>query len=190
MRKVKITLITVSFFICTLTACTSKKTQNTASTIDHNKMSFAAIADEQTSEIERNAKSFFEVYTHRNDLDQFMTFYAPDAQLQDLVYGEVVSGHAAIRGFYQWDVGNVELIGTDSLQVKEQVIQGNTVVTRGVFLPFKYHGQTMGPWRFIIWQEYNSQGKIIKQYDWINYTPKETFIGGENLNELPTTKVY
>lgn len=135
-----------------------------------------------------HASAFFQVYAERENFDNFMNFYAADAVLQDIVYGELVSGQSAIRGFYQWNAGNVELIGPKALYVTEQVVQDNTVVTRGYFTAFKFHGQNMGPWRFVIWQEFNAEGKIITQYDWINYTPKETFIGGENLNSLIRTQ--
>lgn len=135
------------------------------------------------------AQAYFALYAQRQDFAAFMTFYRQDAELQDLVYGNHVSGKQAIKAFLKWDSNPISFNGSASLVVSEQVAEGNHVVTRGYFVPFVYQQQTLGPWRFVIWHEFDSQGKIVRQYDWINYTPKADFVGGENLNELVSPKI-
>ena len=51
------------------------------------------------------------------------------------------------------------------------------------FHEFSYDGSKLGPWLFVIIQEFNSDNKIIKQTDWINYTPRDNFLGGKNMND-------
>jgi len=152
----------------------------TAEEISENGQSQVTNASE--AQLREIAEQFFKTYSQRDNFDSFLNHYSDAIVLEDLVYGERVEGKEAVRGFYRWDSPEVELIDQKALTVLEQIISGSHVVTRGVFLPFYYHGQKMGPWRFVIWQEFDDQGLIIKQFDWINYTPKETFIGGENLN--------
>lgn len=137
-----------------------------------------------TSAIQHSVSQYFDIYSNRADFDAFMSFYAEDAQLQDLVYGNHIRGKEALREFFRWDADPIRFEGSSSLVISEQVIQGNQVVTRGHFVEFDYLQQKMGPWRFVIWQEFNERGKIIRQEDWINYTPKESFSGGQNLNNL------
>lgn len=36
---------------------------------------------------------------------------------------------------------------------------------------------------FNTWLDFDEHGKIIKHTDWINYTPREKFLGRKNLNE-------
>lgn len=143
----------------------------------------AEIKDTQVN-LAQVANAFFAIYAKRQDTTSLLSFYADEAEIQDLVYGELVKGKPAITHFYDWHSGNVKLLENDALKVTNQITQGNVVVTRGYFTPFLYYDQPQGPWRFVIWLEFNQEGKIVKQYDWINYTPKETFIGGENLNQL------
>ena len=129
------------------------------------------------------AESFFDVYAKRQDIDTLMTFYADNIVLRDMVYGDEVKGKDAVKGFLRWGDTSVELMQSQSLVVTEQVANGAHVITRGYFLPFKYHGQDLGPWHFVIWQTFNAQGLITHQTDWINYTPKEQFVDGMDLNQ-------
>ncbi|MCC2615315.1 nuclear transport factor 2 family protein [Aestuariibacter halophilus] len=128
------------------------------------------------------AQQYFEQYKNRDNLDAFIAHYAEDALLEDMVYGQRIQGRQALRNFYRWDDGSVRLLKDKTLVIEQQIVDGNTVITRGTFLPFQYHDQRLGPWRFVIWQSYNHQGLIVHQMDWINYTPKEMFLGGDDLN--------
>lgn len=156
--------------------------QNSANLPSENTNQNALTSVMTETQLRNTAAQFFKTYSKRQDFDAFLAFYSESIVLEDLVYGERVQGKSALKGFYRWHSGEVELIGEQALEVKEQLFSGNQVVTRGIFLPFYFHGKKMGPWRFVIWQEFDERGRIVKQFDWINYTPKETFIGGENLN--------
>ncbi|WDE14296.1 hypothetical protein [Thalassomonas haliotis] len=65
----------------------------------------------------------------------------------------------------------------------EQITENNTVFTRGYFHSFNYNGKAMGPWLSIIVLQFDGDKKIIKQSDWINYTPRKEFLGGPNMNQ-------
>lgn len=138
----------------------------------------------KSNSVEQVAEHYFELFAQRTEFDEFMSLYAEDAELQDLVYGKHAIGVAQIRAFYNWQVGEFKMLKPYALVVTEQVVEDKVVVTRGYFTQFEYYGQIAGPWQFIIWQQFNDRNKITQQYDWINYTPKETYIGGDNMNLL------
>ena len=129
------------------------------------------------------AQEYFEVHAQRSDFQRFMAFYAPNAQLQDIVYGNDLSNKTEIHHFLNWNKGEFQLLsGSHILTISQQIQQANIVVTQGYFHAFTYDGDTFGPWLFTIILEFDESGKIIKQTDWINYTPKEMFLGGQNMN--------
>ena len=130
-------------------------------------------------------KDYFTVYAQRQDFDKLLSFYDEKAQLEDLVYGHHAKSKTDIEQFFAWNDGKFALVKPGpALVIQKQVFEGNKVATEGYFTEFTYDGQQMGPWRFLIWLEFNSSGKIIRHVDWINYTPKENFIGGQNLNSI------
>lgn len=133
------------------------------------------------------AQDYFRIFAKRQDFERFMGFYAEQAELQDMVYGKHAVGAEQIYDFYNWNKGEFTLIKPEALVVTQQLVKDKVVVTRGYFTEFEYYGQKAGPWRFVIWQEFNQSNQIILQYDWINYTPKETYIGGDNMNLLIET---
>lgn len=138
----------------------------------------------QSPDIKKLAQAYFSQYQKRNDFDAFMSMYSPDAVLLDINYGNYVTGRDAIRAFLQWDAGNVELLESTTLDLDDLLIDGKQVVARGHFNKFTYQNTEMGPWLFVIWLEFDEQGKIIRQTDWINYTPKQDFTQGEDMNTL------
>lgn len=126
---------------------------------------------------------YFNVYSQRTDFERLMYFYDNNVQFEDIVYGNIFKNKKEVREFLAWDRGEFKILSDDrALTVTKQVIEKNTVVTQGFFHKFSYDGQVLGPWLFVIVQEFNSQNKIIKQTDWINYTPRENFLGGKNMN--------
>lgn len=131
-----------------------------------------------------SAQQFFQLYSKRDDFEAFASMYAEEAELQDLVFGDHLIGKAAVVAFLDWRKDALKMLHPQALVVTKQTIDGKTVVTRGYFNEFLYQGQKLGPWRFVIWQEFNAEGKIVEQFDWINYTPKEQFVGGKNMNKL------
>lgn len=127
---------------------------------------------------------YFNLYKTRQDFNQFMSFYHPEAVLEDIVYGNYIEGRTAIKRFLDWPNPNFSLTEqNNALVIEQQIIQGNIVVTEGYFTPFTFYNENMGPWRFIMWHEFNDNLEIIRQVDWINYTPKSKFTEGENLND-------
>lgn len=138
---------------------------------------------EPKADLKVTAQEYFKTYALRSDFDKLMSFYDNNAQLQDIVYGKHLKNKHEIRTFFAWEQDDFKrLAGNTILTVTHQTFEKNTVVTQGVFHQFLYHGKTMGPWLFVIIQEFNQNAKIIKQVDWINYTPREDFLGGENMN--------
>lgn len=145
-------------------------------------LSFKNYALEKQS-IKDVSDDYFQTYAERKDFKKFMSFYAEQAVVDDLVYGHIAEGKAAIEAFFNWSQGDFKVSNNKpALTITKQIFSDNKITTRGVFNQFEYMGKVMGPWRFIIWQEYDEFGKIIYQEDWINYTPKRDFISGENRN--------
>lgn len=129
--------------------------------------------------IEETARTYFEVYAQRSDFERFMNFYASDAVVRDIIYGNEVAGKDDIRKFFDWERGGFKVVTPGPiLEVETQVVSGRTVITRGAFKQFEYDGNRMGPWKFLIWQRFDDTGQVIYQEDWINYTPKKILIGG------------
>lgn len=145
--------------------------------------------EKQSSEVEIVAQQYFSHYAKRDDFQNFLYFYAENAQLIDVVYGHHAQSKLEIAKFLDWQRGEFALLDGDKvLTITEQVTQGSTVITQGYFHRFNYDGNVMGPWLFSIILEFDDNNKIIKQTDWINYMPKESFIGGKNINLLIAPK--
>lgn len=147
-------------------------------------LSLSVQADDlNSSRLKEITRDYFTTYSLRLDFDRLMSFYAEDAQLEDIIYGNRAIGKAAIREFLDWGRGDFKLLQGDRiLSIEHQSFGDNRVVTEGVFHQFSYQGNPLGPWRFVIILTFNSEGKITQHIDWINYTPREDFLGGENLN--------
>ncbi|WP_440873657.1 nuclear transport factor 2 family protein [Thalassotalea sp. PLHSN55] len=129
-------------------------------------------------------KDYYEVYSKREDFNKFMAYYADNAKFQDIIYGNSYNNKAEIRSFLDWGKGDFKVLnGTRTLTVTRHVFGKNTVITEGFFHAFSYDGQKLGPWLFIITQKFDSKNKIIEQTDWINYTPRNNFLGGKNMND-------
>jgi hypothetical protein len=129
-------------------------------------------------------EEYFSVYSKRNDFERFMSFYAENAAFEDIVYGNTFKNKAQITEFLNWNNGKFELpSGTKTLTVTKQVVHNNIAVTEGYFHQFSYNDQKLGPWLFVIIQEFDENKKIIRQTDWINYTPRKKFLGGKNMND-------
>lgn len=129
-------------------------------------------------------EDYFSIYSQRNDFESLMFFYSENAQFEDIIYGNSFSNKTEIKNFLAWDKGDFKVLsGGRILTVAKQVLSNNTAVTEGFFHEFSYDGSKLGPWLFVIIQEFDSNNKIIKQTDWINYTPRKNFLGGKNMND-------
>lgn len=136
-----------------------------------------------TDPLER-AQAFFDVYIERQDFARLMDFYAEEARLEDLIFGHVAENKAQITEFLNWNDGKFSIAEDQPVLVLESLIaHDDTVVAEGYFTPFQYNQQSFGPWRFVTLLRFDNQGLITKHTDWINYTPREKFLSGENLND-------
>lgn len=172
-----------SLFICLvtcllgLTACTSTKHETPQLS--------SKSTNEFTKEFEDVVNSYFNTYQQRTDFKSFMSYYHEQAQFEDIIYGNHLKNKADITAFLNWQRGEFALINSDKLlTITKQVIDKQTVVTQGYFHQFSYDEVVLGPWLFVMVHEFDSQLKIIKQTDWINYTPRENFLGGINMNKV------
>ncbi|MBY6187301.1 nuclear transport factor 2 family protein [Marinobacter hydrocarbonoclasticus] len=133
---------------------------------------------------DERAMDYFDVYAERQDFARLMSFYADEAVLEDMVYGHYAEGKSEIRSFLDWSRGAFRVVGGGpALSLSSLVSDGNTVVAEGHFRAFEFEGEPLGPWRFVIWLEFDDAGQITRQTDWINYTPRRNYLGGENRNE-------
>jgi ketosteroid isomerase-like protein len=138
----------------------------------------------QNNNLTQVVEDYYNVYSHRSDFERLMAFYADNAQFEDIIYGNNFKDKTEIKNFLDWNKGEFRrLSGESILTVTKQVVKQNTAITEGYFHKFSYDGQELGPWLFVIVQEFDSNHKIIKQTDWINYTPRDNFLGGKNMNE-------
>lgn len=135
-------------------------------------------------ELSKVAQQYFVIYDQRSNFELFMSFYADHAQLTDMVYGNQLNNKTEIADFLNWQRGNFQTKNQgDILTITNQIVSNNTVITEGYFHTFSYDNQNLGPWYFIISQEFDDNNKIIKQIDWINYTPRKNYLGGANINQ-------
>lgn len=117
-----------------------------------------SVTDNKKHLLQNVVDEYYTVYSERTDFERFMAFYDDQAQLEVLA-------------------------GKPVLTLSKHVIDGRNVITEGYFNQFKYNGQVLGPWLFVIVHQFNDKNKIIKQTDWINYTPRKQFLGGKNMNQ-------
>lgn len=119
------------------------------------------------------ATDLFQTYKQRQDFKAFLNFYADDMAFEDVFYQVNLHSKKDFADFYDWNKGKFERLNNPHiLRVDSLVTDKAQVVARGEFLQFRYNGKEMGPWRFVIWLEFNQHGKVIKQIDWINYSQK------------------
>lgn len=131
------------------------------------------VSCQQVSNVEtkNTAEQYFEIYAERQNFEAFMNYYAENAMLEDIVSGEQFNGIDEIKSFFDWHKGDFVMPNEGRLlSISKQLIQDNTVITQGEFHGFTYNGRELGPWAFVIVQEFDKQQRIVKQSDWINYS--------------------
>ncbi|KPV93966.1 hypothetical protein AN214_03998 [Pseudoalteromonas sp. P1-9] len=142
------------------------------------------MTENKQHQLQNVLEDYYRVYSQRTDFQRFMDFYDDNAQLDDIIYGNTLNNKKEIAAFFAWDNGQFEVLDDKPILIlTKQVIEGNTAITQGYFNQFKYNKQVLGPWLFVIVHQFNDQNKIIKQTDWINYTPRKQFLGGKNMNQ-------
>ncbi|WP_249364653.1 nuclear transport factor 2 family protein [Pseudoalteromonas rubra] len=139
------------------------------------------------SKFQQQINNYIATYQARRDFEHFLSFYADDVQLEDMIYGFAVKDKQALAEFFNWSAGNVQILDGEQTFMLDEVIineQQRRAVIRGTYVRFTFEGREMGPWRFTTVLHFNSDNKITYQQDWINYRPRSLTDGGSNLNHL------
>lgn len=124
------------------------------------------------------AQEYFDTYKQRDDFEQLLSFYADELAFEDVFYQVKPSNKDQFSSFYDWNKGKFDRLENEHiLTLDSLVVDNRQAVAKGSFLKFSYNGKTMGPWSFVIWLEFDQQGKIIKQQDWINYSQQSASKG-------------
>ena len=114
-------------------------------------------------------EDYYNVYNERQDIDQFMQFYAKEVVLEDIINGDRIEGKQALKSFFNWDDPNFKKLSPNNLIITDKLIDENKVVLKGYFMPFKWGEAEFNAMHFTSILSFNSSGKIIHQTDWINY---------------------
>ena len=126
------------------------------------------------SDVRLIAEQYFSTYAARTDWEKFLSYYAETLEFEDIILQESYHSLASFREFYNWpDSGFVKHPDYPKvLVIDELIVHGKTAIGKGRLNPFYWYGRLFEMkdiGNFIIWLEFNDQGKIIKQTDWIEY---------------------
>ncbi|WP_152537527.1 nuclear transport factor 2 family protein [Catenovulum agarivorans] len=147
------------------------------------KSSKTADTKQTNVKVEDVVKQYMTAYALHEDFEYFLSFYAENATVEDVVRGKKARGKTQIRQLFNWDDPKLSLGSSVSAVVVEDIhVFENTAVVSGYFMPFNYDGLKFGPWRMSMHLTFNQDGKIHKQVDWINYTPKVLFSSDADSN--------
>ncbi len=133
--------------------------------------SFVGCAQSAQKDIIPIVDDYYQTYADRQDFEKFLTFYDSSMVLEDMIYGNRVEGIDNFRAFFDWPNPNFELRDSVALVVTDQIFSSNEVVTIGYFTPFSWGGLEVEAMHFTTILTFNTEGKIIKHVDWINYPP-------------------
>lgn len=121
------------------------------------------------NDIKPIVEAYYKSFQERSNFERFLSFYDEDIVLEDIINGDSIVGKKAFSDFFDWNNPNFKLLESNSLIIKNQVIEGNRAVTQGYFTPFQWGERTFGPMHFTTILTFNQKGKIVKHVDWINY---------------------
>ncbi|MER2493111.1 nuclear transport factor 2 family protein [Catenovulum sediminis] len=137
----------------------------------------------KAQKVKEVASQFMTAYAFHDDFEYFLSFYAENAQVKDIIRGEKASGREAIKAFFNWHDEKFSLGNSASAVVVEEIwVDNSTAIVTGYFMPFIYDGIKFGPWHMMMVLEFDQDYKITKQVDWINYTPKVIFTNSPDSN--------
>ncbi|MDC6367029.1 MULTISPECIES: nuclear transport factor 2 family protein [Flavobacteriaceae] len=119
--------------------------------------------------IKSTVDAYYETYRYRKDFEQLLSFYDDEIILEDYINGDRIEGKKALQDFLDWDNPNFKMIEPFALEISDQLIDGNKVVTKGYFSKFQWGEYEFGPMQFVTILTFNRNGKIIHHEDWINY---------------------
>lgn len=125
-------------------------------------------------DVKQIASDYFNTYAERTDWDKFLSYYDGDLQFEDIISQQKLSGIQQFREFYNWpDTGYRKHPDYPrALELDKLIINDKAAIGKGRFLPFYWYGKMWDMTQegeFIIWLEFNEEGKITRQIDWIEY---------------------
>ncbi|OCQ18171.1 hypothetical protein A7985_24835 [Pseudoalteromonas luteoviolacea] len=141
--------------------------------------------EDQQSELSTVVNKYIKTYQARNNFTEFLSYYDENVVMEDMLYGVKVDDKLAFSEFFNWEAGKFQVLdGKSTFEVTQLVIDqdARTAVLSGVFNPFSYNEQQLGPWRFTTILKFNQAGLISYQQDWINYFPRSFVSEAKNLN--------
>ena len=103
-----------------------------------------------------------------------MALYDEGLVFQDQLLKINYNSLSDFAAFYNWPDTNFQKHPDfpKTLIVEELICEDRVGVATGYFTPFYYKGKLYAmdaKFRFCIWLQFNEEGKIIKQTDWIAY---------------------
>lgn len=136
----------------------------------------SACTTEKPNRAEDAANEFFDMYQARDDWQGFQGLYADDLVFEDVIY-RLTFGKQEFIDFYNWPdtAFSKHPDFPATLVLEELALTDSSAIGRGYFNPFYYSGVLLSfdhRWRFNIALEFNSNGKIIRHIDFIEYPPE------------------
>lgn len=125
-----------------------------------------------TDALDSTVKTYFDVYQKHTDFEEYMSFYADSAVLDDVMLKFKREGKDSIYTFLDWNNPNLKILGDIALTYEQPIIQDDKAVVNGVFTRFSWQGEVVDSMRFSTILTFNSDLKIIHHEDWIDY-PRE-----------------
>ncbi len=112
---------------------------------------------------------YYQVYEKRLNFDQFLNFYSDQFVLEDIIAGSSVSDKLELELFFDWQNPDFRKSNERLFVITNQIIDKQNVVTEGYFMPFYWGDNYYEAMHFTTVLTFNTQGKIVKHRDWINY---------------------
>jgi ketosteroid isomerase-like protein len=129
----------------------------------------SCLKENRNSRNKEYTQQFFKVYADHNDFDQFISYYADNTVLEDIINGDRIEGKDALKIFFDWDNPNLIRKSSKALVMQELIVEGQQAVIKGYFTPFEWQTTPFEAMHFTTILTFNDDGKIIKHVDWINY---------------------
>lgn len=119
--------------------------------------------------IEHTVKEYCEVYSKRDDIERFISFYDDDVVFEDIIGGNKLRGKSAVMVFFDWGNPNFKKLAPENIIVSETIVQENKALVKGHFTKFQWGSDEFEAMHFSTLLHFNDAQKIVKQVDWINY---------------------
>lgn len=123
-------------------------------------------------DIKKLSQAYFQTYAERENWEAFLSFYDNDIYFEDIQFRLVCAGIDSFSQFYDWPNSNFQKVDSMKpiLKVEQLITNDSSAIAHGFFDSFYWQNNFIsGPWEFTIILNFNSEGKIIRQRDMINY---------------------